>query len=217
MTNVKVERKTVPDKEEMEAMIKYAKTIKNEYFRLRALATIAYLMSGKRKTEIANLLVDDHKLEKNRLLVTFSAKKTRSKELFATQRTKEYSLESELAYFILDYLYFLREKVHTEFVYPKGQSSFGSYIFYKDEQADPKTVYRIVKEINPQSWTHLFRERKAVEIIREDERRFGRASIETVYKIMRALDLKDERSAWRYIRRHEVQKVEQEPEKPISL
>ena len=77
MTNVKVERKTVPDKKEVLDMIEVARKIKFPYFRYRALATIAYLQTGKRKSEIASLLVEDHKLDENGLFVTFTLRKKR--------------------------------------------------------------------------------------------------------------------------------------------
>jgi len=191
-------------------MIAQANLIKNPYFKHRALATIAYLQTGKRLKEIAGLLVSDHSQDQSYLYVTFSVRKKRKKNVFLIQRTKKFNINSKYAIFILDYLTFLKEKVHTGFIYPSGRNVFDSYVIDKNKMADPKLVYRIVKQLNENSWTHLFREKRAVEVIRADERKFGNVTIETVYRVMKVLDLASESSAWRYIRRHEVQKVEEE-------
>ncbi|MHA1483468.1 MAG: hypothetical protein ACTSQA_08555 [Candidatus Heimdallarchaeaceae archaeon] len=210
MTNVKVYRKTVPDNQEIDDMIFEAQQIRNPYFKHRALATIAYLQTGKRQSEIASLEVKDHSQDDDYLYVTFTLRKKRKKNIFLIQSTKKYKLTSRYAIFILDYLRFLEEKVHTEFIYPSGRNVFDCYVIDKNKMANPKLVYRIVKQLNPKAWTHLFREKRAVEVIRADEKKFGRATLETVYRVMRVLDLKSESSAWNYIRRHEVQKVEEE-------
>jgi hypothetical protein len=73
-------RETVIDDEELSKALKKANAIEDEYFRLRALAVLSLLrLSGKRRTEIAWIPLDNFKVENDRLTVTFSLEKKKRK------------------------------------------------------------------------------------------------------------------------------------------
>ena len=212
MTNAKVSRKDVPNEEEIQLEIARANKIKNSYFRLRAKATIALLETGKRRSELASLKTDDIWIDSEYLYVRFTVRKKRKKSIRVLQRTKKFRLDSPYAQMILEYVTYLKEKVKTEYVYPSGHNVFDSYIINPSEPLKPQEIWRIVKRLNPEDWPHLHRERRAVKVIRYDEKKFGAARLETVYKIRNILDLEREQTAYNYIRRHETQKVEDEDE-----
>ena len=212
MTNAKVCRKDVPNEEEIQLEIARANKIKNSYFRLRAKATIALLETGKRRSELASLKTDDIWIDSEYLYVRFTVRKKRKKSIRVLQRTKKFRLDSPYAQMILEYVTYLKEKVKTEYVYPSGHNVFDSYIINPSEPLKPQEIWRIIKRLNPEDWPHLHRERRAVKVIRYDEKKFGAARLETVYKIRNILDLEREQTAYNYIRRHETQKVEDEDE-----
>jgi hypothetical protein len=69
-------RETVIDNRELGEALAKAGAIDDEYFRLRALAVISMLrLSGKRRTEIAWIPLDNFKVEGDLLNVTFSLEK----------------------------------------------------------------------------------------------------------------------------------------------
>lgn len=212
MTNVKVFRKDVPNDQEILLEIGRANQLKNPYFRLRAKAVIALLETGKRRSEIASLKVSDIWHDTEYLYVRFTVRKKRKKTETVLQRTKKYNLNSQYAKMILEYLKFLKDKVKTEYIFPSGHNVFDSYVIDPTRQLKPQEIWRIVKQLNAKDWPHLHRERRAVKVIRKDERNFGAARLETVYKIRNILDLEREQTAYNYIRRHETQKVEDEDE-----
>lgn len=211
MTNVKVQRKDVPTDKEIANMINKADQIKDTYFRLRAKATIALLETGKRRSELAALKVSDIWSDSEYLYVRFTVRKKRKKSESVLQRTKKYRLDSQYALIIMEYLNFL-STINSEYVYPSGHNVFTTYIINPMAQLRPQEIWRIIKQLNRKDWPHLHRERRAVKVIRRDERKYGSARLETVYKIRNILDLEREQTAYNYIRRHETQKVEEEDE-----
>jgi hypothetical protein len=73
-------RETVIDDEELGKALDKANTIKDEYFRLRALAVLSLLrLSGKRRTEIAWIPLENFKVENDLLTVTFTLEKKKRK------------------------------------------------------------------------------------------------------------------------------------------
>lgn len=214
MTNVKVNRKTVPSDQEIKQELQQAEKLQNPYTKLRAKAIIALLETGKRRSEIATLKKQDITKDSTYLYVQFTVKKKRKKSINILQRTKKYNLTSQYAKMIQEYLAYLDNKMPTtEYLFPRAKCYFGlSYIFDLTKPIEPQEIWRTIKKLNPKDWPHLHRERRAVKVIRADEQKFGQANLETVYRIKTRLDLEREQTAYNYIRRHETQKVEDEEE-----
>jgi hypothetical protein len=73
-------RETVIDENELNKALGQANSIKIEYFRLRALAVLSLLrLSGKRRTEISWIQLENFKVENDLLTVTFALEKKRRK------------------------------------------------------------------------------------------------------------------------------------------
>lgn len=73
-------RGTVIDEEELGKALQKANSIKDEYFRLRALAVLSLLrLCGKRRGEISLIPLDNFKVENDLLNVTFSLEKKKRK------------------------------------------------------------------------------------------------------------------------------------------
>jgi ribosomal protein L40E len=73
-------RETVIEDDELDKALDQAKTIHSEYFRLRDLAVLSLLrLSGKRRTEIAWIPLENFKIENDLLNVTFTLEKKKRK------------------------------------------------------------------------------------------------------------------------------------------
>jgi ribosomal protein L40E len=73
-------RETVIENDELGKALDRAKSIDNEYFRLRALAVLSLLrLSGKRRTEISWIPLENFKVENGLLNVTFALEKKKRK------------------------------------------------------------------------------------------------------------------------------------------
>lgn len=79
----RVKRKTVISNEEFEELLEKADALKPDFYRLRAKALLCLLrLTGKRRSEIAGLELDDFKVEEGKLVIHFQLlkKKRRFKE-----------------------------------------------------------------------------------------------------------------------------------------
>lgn len=213
MTNSKVQRKDVPGDLEIQRELKNAEKIKDPYLRARAKAIVGLLETGKRRGEIAPLLIEDLWTTETLLIVRFTLEKKRRKDLRTIQVKKSFSLENPHAKNILLYLEAVKLAApDTKFLFPSGHAVFGQvYIIDGSRHLTGKEIWRTIKRLNKKDWPHLHRERRAVKVIDRDVAEFGEAKLETVYRVKKVLDLEKEDTAWNYIRRHEVQKVEEEP------
>jgi hypothetical protein len=213
MTHVKVQRKDVISDQEVEEEIKSAEKLA-EFPRLRAKATVAFLETGKRRRELVCLEHSDITSDEIFLYVRFTVVKKRKKNVNVLQRVKKFRRDSKWARYILEYLAWLKEKhPNCKYVYPRTKCLFGKiYIFDETQHAEGQEIWRIIKILNLNDWPHQHREKRAVKVIRMDERKFGEAKLETIYRIRNVLDLEREQTAYNYIRRHETQKVEEEEE-----
>lgn len=218
MTNVHVNRKDVVSDKEILDELANANTIKDEYRRLRARAVVALLESGKRANELAALEVADVTEDTRFLYVRFTLSKKRKtkgqkeKSIQLLQRTKTYNIGSDMATIIKEHLSFLKQKYPSvKHLFPRLHYVFGNLVSVDlNQHMQPLEVWRIVKALNPNDWPHLHRERRAVKVIQQHQRMFGKATLETIFTIKKALDLKEESTAYNYIERHETQKVEEE-------
>lgn len=85
-------RETVIDDSELNKALEKASSIPNEYFRLRALAVLSLLrLSGKRRTEIAWIPLENFKVENDLLTVTFTLEKKRKHKKCPACSTKNSS------------------------------------------------------------------------------------------------------------------------------
>jgi len=212
MTNVKVERKDVLSQKEIDNMLKRADKLKPQYFALRAKAIVGLGKTGKRRAEVASLEVSDLKVEEGFLYITFTVVKKRKKNVLATRRTKRFSLGSKYAQYIMEYLEYMKQH-HAEckYLFPSTHNIFGvSVSFSKDKHLSGRHLLRIVKQLNPKAWFHLFRETRGAEVVRADERKHGQAGLETIFRVKRALDLEREATAWRYVSRYATETIESE-------
>jgi len=74
-------RETVIDDNELCGALQKARAFKNEYFRLRAIAVLSLLrLSGKRRTEISWIPLENFKVENDLLTVTFALEKKKRKD-----------------------------------------------------------------------------------------------------------------------------------------
>jgi len=211
-----VQRKDVLSTEEIDGMIEKADTLKPECFRLRAKALISLFKTGKRRFEVATLENTDLKVNGKFLYITFTVVKKRKKKVLATRRTKKFPLSSLHAQHIIEHWNHMK-KLHPEcrYLFPSTTSVFGlGLAFHKDKHLSGRQILRIIKQLNPEAWCHLFRETRGAEVVRSDEKRLGEASIMTVYRVQRALDLERETTAWNYINRYATETIE--PEEEIS-
>lgn len=213
MTNPKVERKTVYSEREINGMIETAHSW-DRYERLRAKALVALFRSGKRRAEVASLEVDDLALKGDYLHVTFAVVKKRKKSVSVRRRTKRYHRKGHFARMILEYWRFMKQQhPQCKFLFPSRRSVFGeSYVFSRDRHLSGRQILRIIKQLNPDGWCHLFRETRGATIIKEDEAENGQVSLYTVYKVKHALDLERETTAWNYINRYASEVVEEDRE-----
>lgn len=212
MTNVKVQRKGVYSREEIDTMLEKADSLKTLYFRLRAKALMGLFKTGKRREEVGSLEMTDLKIEKGYLYVTFTVVKKRKKSVFMTQRTKRFPLESEWAQYIIKYWQHMKE-FHSDcqFLFPSVRVVFGqSYAFSKDKHLSGRQILRIIKQLNPKGWCHLFRETRGADVVRADEKRTGEASLLTLYRVQKALDLEKTATAMHYINRFATETIEDE-------
>jgi integrase len=212
MTNVRVDRKTVLSQKEIDNMLTKADKLENKYFALRAKAIVSLGRTGKRRAEVANLEISDLKVEENFFYITFTVVKKRKKNVLAIRRTKRFPLESKYAQYIMEYWnHMKKEHPDCKFLFPSTHNIFGLSVgFSKDKHLSGRHLLRIVKQLNPKAWFHLFRETRGADVVRADERRHGQAGLETIFRVKRALDLEREATAWRYVTRYATETSEAE-------
>jgi integrase len=123
------------------------------------------------------------------------------------KRTKSVDVTDKYAQLILEYLDYLN--VHypeAKYVFPSGTELFGtSYMIFPDQHLSGRQLLRLIKPLNENAWLHLFRETKGAEIARAKGR-----TIDAVYEVKETLDLENEETAYRYIRRYAVQEMKAE-------
>jgi len=144
------------------------------------------------------------------LLVNIEPKR----HVMTVRRTKKFHLSSSYAQYIMEYLTYMKS-FHPEckYLFPSTTSVFGvGLAFHKDRHLSGRQILRIIKQLNPEAWCHLFRETRGAEVVRSDEKRLGEASLLTVYRVKRALDLERETTAWNYINRYATETITTEEE-----
>jgi integrase len=194
---LRMERQKVITEEEFEEALYKAEQIPNEFLRLRACAVLCLLrLSGKRRGEIAVLPLENFKVEKGFLNITFILEKKRKGHVLQKLSTKSISLTHPLVRPILQYLEYLNNmKPKPKYFLPQAKSVFGYIVIIPDKHISGRQVFNIVRECSETFWPHLFRETVASDIIKEDD------SIIAAFKVQRRLDLEDFRTGFRYLKR----------------
>lgn len=123
------------------------------------------------------------------------------------RRTKSVSIQDTYAKLILQYLAFLNVKYPAaKYVFPSGVEIFGtSYMIFENEHLSGRQLLRLIKPLSPTAWLHLFRETKGAEIAKANGR-----TLASVYEVRETLDLENEETAYRYVRRYAVQEMKAE-------
>jgi integrase len=194
---LRVERQKVISDEEFAEALYNAERIPNEFLRLRAKAVLCLLrLTGKRRGEIAVLPLENFKVEKGFLNITFILEKKRKGHVLQKLSTKSVSLTHPLVRPILQYLEYLNNmKPKPKYFLPQAKSVFGYIVIIPEQHISGRQVFNIVRECSETFWPHLFRETVASDIIREDD------SIIAAFKVQRRLDLEDFRTGFRYLKR----------------
>jgi hypothetical protein len=76
---------------------------------------------------------------------------------------------------------------------------------FEDQHLSGRQLLRLIKPLNPEAWLHLFRETKGAEIAKDKGR-----TLDAVYAVRETLDLENEETAYRYVRRYAVQEMKAE-------
>ena len=124
------------------------------------------------------------------------------------KRTKAINVSDKYAIHISLYLeHVAKNYPQTKFLFPSGIEVFGErYVLTReDKHLTGRQVLRLIKPLNPSAWMHLFRETKGAEIAKQEGDK-----LRAVYEVRDTLDLEDERTAYRYVRRYAVQEMKTE-------
>jgi len=195
----------VISEKEFQSMLEKADEHKESYYRIRDKALICLLKSwGKRRGEVGRLEADDLQIIGPELSITFTLEKKRKKSLMMTRREKRMPLTDPLAGPILEHWQWMKtHQPECKFLFPRTFYSglTGILTFDVSRHLTGRQILRRVKALNPLSWCHLFRETVGAEIVREDN------SIMAAFKVMLRLDLEDERTALRYVRRYAIDRI----------
>ena len=218
MTNVskEIKKRDIISDKELADLEKKALTILDVYTRLRALALLAiFYLTGKRVSEIAILKISDVTIHSNRVVFKFTLSKKRRKKVQpdgTTKSVKVYetvkktiSRKNPLTEHVVNYYEFM-QKNHAKslYLFPSGLTFFGgSRIFYDQEHLSRSQIWRIIKQLSPKIWLHLFRETVGGRIAEEDG-----MTINAIYKIKLRLNLVREETAYRYVKRYAEDVIE---------
>jgi integrase len=123
------------------------------------------------------------------------------------KRTKSVNAQDKYARLIIEYMRFLEATYpNAKFLFPSGVKVFGeTYMVFEDQHLSGRQLLRLIKPLNPEAWLHLFRETKGAEIARDKGR-----TLDAVYSVRETLDLENEETAYRYVRRYAVQEMKAE-------
>lgn len=100
---------------------------------------------------------------------------------------------------ILEYIEFLKKQApNCKYLFPSGLTVFGgNYMIFPNKNLSGSQLLRIIKPLKQDAWLHLFRETKGAEIVKQ----YGR-TLTAIYEVKDGLDLENEETAYRYVRRY---------------
>ncbi len=110
---------------------------------------------------------------------------------------KKVKLDSPYAQIIIEYWEYVKKNYpDSVYLFPAGWMVYGEYKICDEAHLDPQSLLRIVKDLNPKSWMHLFREMKGGDIAKKHGR-----TLDSIYRVQEALDLERPETAHAYIKR----------------
>ncbi len=123
-----------------------------------------------------------------------------------TKVTKAVNVNSKFGRIIFNYITFVRDKIpKAKFLFPAGKETImgdAKYIIDINNHIGGRTLLNVVKDLNPDAWMHLFREKKGEDIAKKHGN-----TITGVYAVKDTLDLENEETAYHYIKRYAVQEM----------
>lgn len=201
MTNPSEDSLTRITPGDLAAMLGNCDLIHDEYMRLRAKALLSLFQTGKRRREVASVLMDNVVVKTSGIEVTFYCVKKRKAILSSEPRTKTFPADSKFTEHILNYYeYMTKHHAKSKYFFPSAHNVFGNLALNNERHLSGQQVYNIVKELHSRVYPHLFRSKKAEGIVIDDQLR-QENSVITVYKVMLSLDLEKETTAWNYVKR----------------
>ena len=115
----------------------------------------------------------------------------------APKRPKQTPLSDKYAKMILDYFEYMQTTYpKSKYLFPSGYTLFGTekYVIDNDKALSGRQILNIVKELDPETWTHLYRKLKGSEVARK----YGR-TLDSAIQVKSTLDLERTETALRYI------------------
>jgi integrase len=191
----------VISEEEFQDMMNRARELEPEFYKLRTRALLSlFYLTGKRRSEMVRLEVDDFKEEDGMLQVTFTLSKKRRESVLTKRTTKSIPLSDPLTQPILEYLDYLEAlSSKPRFFLPRAVPSFGSSFVIKPETSiGGRQLLNLVRQVSDEVWPHLFRETQAAQVVQQD------SSILGAYKVKERLNLESVQTGFRYLNRYAV-------------
>jgi integrase len=115
----------------------------------------------------------------------------------APRRPKQAPLTDKYVKLIVAYFEYMQTKFpKSRFLFPSGYSLFGTetYIVDNDRALSGRQILNIVKELDPTTWTHLYRKLKGSEVARK----YGR-TLDSAFQVKTTLDLERIETALSYV------------------
>lgn len=124
-----------------------------------------------------------------------------------SQSLQSISLDDKYTPYILEYMAYLKKYYpEAKYLFPSGLTVFGnSYVIFPEDHLSGSQLLRILKPLCKTGWLHLFRETKGAEIAKAHGR-----TLTSVYEVKDGLDLENEETAYRYVRRYAAKRQEVE-------
>jgi len=191
-------RETVVTEPEFTDMLNKAEKIEDEFFSLRASALLCILrLTGKRRESVAQVKVNDVRVDEPFLKITFTLLKKRKGIVLSKRVTKAIPLADPYTKPIVNYLEFLNNlKPEPMFFFLRVKPIFGlGRIIQVDPHVSGRQVFNMVRSLSETVWPHLFRETAAADEIEKDP------SILGAFMVMNKLDLEDYRTGFNYLKR----------------
>jgi len=203
---MKTPRSDILRKPEIDSMLRMAENFKYSP-QLRCIIALAWLF-GKRVSEIVRLSREDFWWDDNFLYVRFLVlkKKTLRESAIPKYYTKRIRLEHPYTSIVIKYVSEFKEgyvfpkatqervdKVKTKYINREGKTVTGKYKYQRiGGYMSRQLVHYYLKQINPDSWMHLFRESLATYMSERGA---------TEEELMHWFDWDDIRTAHTYVKR----------------